>query len=168
MKKRIGAPRGSTGKPSPLTRRLQDSNSAVPNSHEPGGLLAHIFWYFAKARDINPAKWQHLLQVFERKFINPNLTSKKKSSIRGNLTKALVESAMSFKTFFRGFVLLGVVKLKITIEAEFENREVIKGEFPIKFSDSDISRELEDESKDVDLIDLSPDAELPTDDEQIR
>lgn len=73
---------------------------------------------------IDAMKWSHLMNNYIKKQAPHFQNRRDMTSIRGNLNKEFTRGNMTWKVFNKAMMFLGVVRFRITIDAQYENGRV--------------------------------------------
>lgn len=96
--------------------------------------LTFLWRSLLRSRNITEKGFIEGLNIWLTRNINEGkIEPSKRSSIRGNLIRALSETTMTYKTFQRGLSILRVEGVRIQLDAHFPHGVVVKHEV---YSDS--------------------------------
>lgn len=102
-----------------MTDILRDPNKLAENTRGVEGILATLFRSILRAEKISHTRWEHYMRFWLQNPSNRSgSTGYDASNDRGNINRALFDSIMSWKTFFRGLLFLRYRRMRITIELE--------------------------------------------------
>lgn len=114
-----------------LSRILTDPNKKIDESEDD---LTYLWRSLLRSRKIDESGFIKGLNLWLTRNINEGkIQQSKKSSVRGNVIRALSEPTMTYKTFQRGLSILRVEGIRIQIDAHFPLGVVEKHEI---YSDS--------------------------------
>lgn len=100
-----------------LSRILTDPNKRIDESEDD---LTYLWRSLLRSRRINETGFNEGLDLWLTRNINEGkIKASKRSSIRGNVIRALSEPTMTFKTFQRGLSILRVEAVRIQVDAHF-------------------------------------------------
>lgn len=95
-----------------LAELLNDDNKQI---NQATGTLSRLFRIILKAYDVRPSEWNQRLQAYAYKHAGYE-DPVSSGSIKSNLSRAMREEAMSWKTFERGLDFLGAQEVVVTVE----------------------------------------------------
>lgn len=106
-------------KPSTKERMLNAPDKGQSKVSGIGGPLAALFRQVCHVRGIGTVRWQQLLDNYVRRIGRQSDSRSAITGARGNLTKALTNSELSWKAFCKGMQFAEVKRFKLTLEVEF-------------------------------------------------
>lgn len=133
---------------------LRDSVKGIDSiPPTPNGVCARLFRKFLMARNVNIPLWYSLLNEFVKNVTEGRMIGMRPNpvSLRGNTTKTLSKTEMTFNNLFDGLRFLGFKKVRIIIigtdenDKEYTVEENIALNKPSASSLSDDEKEPEDE-----------------------
>ena len=108
-------------KPGATNVMLQIIEEGVTGIHKTDNLLARIWRIVIYKANVTGQSWHNQLSHWQSK-LNKEVTSKKKASIKGNITRALAEPTVSWDTLMKGFTILGFTKMEMNIKLHKRNK----------------------------------------------
>ena len=133
-------------KPGSTNVMLQVIEEGITGIYKTDNILARIWRIVIFKANITGQSWHNQLSQWQSK-LNKEVTSKKKASIKGNITRALAESTVSWDTLMKGFTILGFTKMDMHITLHKRGKTI---EFPLvidlttlKYDDNDSDDEQE-------------------------
>lgn len=101
--------------------------------------------------NVTEATWNKLMHNYVNDPTNriPKCP-KYRSSVRGNLSKALLKPSITWDSFIKGIKLLNPVKAKMTLEIEFPGRRIVKTKLDLL-----TGKELDENDEEINFLDRS-------------
>ncbi len=97
---------------------LTDSQRGMGQARD---VLSGLFRQILHDANINPVRWHRLMEKFMN---NPRhmlaARGRSRSSLRGNMRKALLNTTMSWKMFERGIYFLGPIRARFVVHLTWE------------------------------------------------
>lgn len=123
-------------KPSAMDKILSDKNKGQDSTEaSPGGVLARLWRQILFDLRISSLKWHSLIGDYinslrKKELGNPSTQSLDENenrsptniSLRGTLNKEMAGPSLTYKTFLKGLSILGAIKIKMSIEITWANK----------------------------------------------
>ena len=108
-----------------MTAILESEDKMVNKTFGPSGVLSRLWRTILRDTGIGPTRYGEILNEHVLNPMNgvPN-NRRDQISYRGNLTKELAKSQMTWKVFIKALKFLNVVKIELTIKAYHSNAKV--------------------------------------------
>lgn len=104
------------------SRIFKSDTAGIGETRGVGGILAEVWRKTQSAINLPPARFETMLNEYVSNLKHLKSESRLvKVFTKGNLRREFEKPTMTFKVLLKGFKLIGVVRLRVSFELEFQS-----------------------------------------------